>query len=43
MSELQKNDKMSLRCRTIHGMGHVNNLHSVFISKILTFELDDHR
>ncbi len=43
MSELQTNDKMSLRFKTIHGMGHMDNLDSVLIGKILTIELANNK
>jgi len=43
MSELQTNDKMSLRYKTIHGMGHMDNLDSVLIGKILTIELANNK
>jgi len=43
MSELQSNDKMSLRFKTIHGIGHMDNLDSVLIGKILTIELANNK
>jgi len=33
-----QNDKMNMKYRTIHGTGHLDNLDSILIGRILTIE-----
>ena len=36
-------NKQNLRYKTIHGMGHMDNLDSILIGRILTIELSNNK